>query len=886
MEPIGDIFVKSIWKYSLLAVVSSTALTQVAGAQTQPTPPAEPSVEEAANDVVTVIGTRRTDRSVAESNVPIDVIGEEALGAVGYTDMNRQLQALVPSFNYPQPTLVDGTEHIKPASLRGLAPDQTLVLVDGRRRHPTSLLNINGSAGRGSVSVDLNAIPSSAIRRIEVLRDGAAAQYGSDAIAGVINIVTKDAPEGGRLSVTTGMYITTLDGVPEMTGVQVGPNGYPVKLTADRVAGIYGDDIERQDGETVTVSYNHGFNIADRGHLNVTLEAITSQRTHRGGYDDGDTYPLLSNGQFDPREATVNRESRFLVGSPRSKALSGLANFGLDLTENVELYSTASFQRREATSGAFFREASDEAYGIQSIYPDGFTPRINSDISDYSVLAGFRGDVAGWNFDTSAIWGTNEVTYTNTNTANVTYLEATPTTFYGGGTEHTQTTLNADFSRLFDVDFLASSLSVAFGGEYRSEQYRIFSGDARAYTNAPLLDAAGNIMYDALGNPLNGDSLLPVGTHPFAQGSIYFNRSSEVDQTRAAVGLYGEVDADILKGWNVTLAGRYEDYDDFGDTFNAKIATRYEIFDGLAVRASASTGFRAPSLQQQYYTSVTTNFINGVAFDIGTLPATSAAAMALGGTQLQPEESKNLSIGGSFTAVPNLTLTVDAYRIEIDDRIVLSETLGDTAAEAAIVNRVFAAAGIQGVGAARFFINGVSSTTKGIDITASYDMDLGEIGNLNLSGGVNWNKTEVSGVTATVGPASLFTPDQLFAYRERERLENAAPKMKANVAANWVLGDLSSTVRMSYYGEVTQPGVNVAGDETIADAYLFDIEANYQMSETMNIGFGVNNVFDKYPQSSLDRLGILSGSTISPYPGFSPYGFQGRYLFARIGVDF
>lgn len=874
---------KHLWKCSLLLFASTAALAPVASAQTAP---AQAPAAEEATDTVTIIGTRRTDRSVADSNVPIDVLSEEALGSIGYTDMNRQLQSLVPSFNFPQPTLVDGTEHIKPASLRGLAPDQTLVLVDGRRRHPTSLLNVNGSAGRGSVSVDLNAIPSSAIKRIEVLRDGAAAQYGSDAIAGVINIVTKDAPEGGKLSVTTGMYITTLDGVPEMTGVQVGPNGYPVKLGADRVAGIYGDDIERQDGETITVSYNQGFRLGDRGHLNATLEYITAHRTHRGGYDDGDTYPLLPNGEYDPREATVDRETRFLVGSPRSKALSGLANFGFDLNDQAELYGTASFQRREATSGAFYREAADEGYGIQSIYPDGFTPRMHSDISDYSVLAGVRGEVAGWNYNTSAIWGNNEVTYNNTNTANVTYLTATPTTFYGGGTEHSQTTVNADFSRLFDVGFLASPLSFAFGAEYRSEQYRIFAGDPAAYTNAPLLDANGNILYDASGNPLNGDSLLPVGTHPFAQGSLYYNKNSQVNETRGAVGLYAELDADILSNWNVTLAGRYEDYDDFGDTFNAKIATRYDVFDDLAIRGSASTGFRAPSLQQQFYTSVTTNYVNGEAYDIGTLPATSPAAMALGGTQLQPEESVNYSIGATYTGIPKLTVTIDAYRIEIDDRIILSETLGDTAAEAAIVNQVFADAGIQGVGAARFFINGVSSATQGIDLTASYDIDLGDFGGLNLYGGLNWNKTNVSDVTASVGPGSLFTPSQLFAYRERERLENAAPRMKANVAANWSYGDLSSTVRVNYYGEVTQPGTTVATDETIDEAYLVDLEANYQVSDTVNLGFGVNNVFDKYPRSTIDRLGIAAASPTSPYPGFSPYGFSGRYLYARLGVSF
>ena len=872
-------------KYTLCLFVSVAALSQTALAQSTGD---EGEEQVRVLEETTVIGTRRRGRAVADSSVPIDVLSGESLKTIGFTDVNRQLQTLVPSFNFPQPSLVDGTEHIKPASLRGLAPDQTLVLVNGRRRHPTALLNINGSAGRGSVSVDMNSIPSSSIKRIEVLRDGAAAQYGSDAIAGVINIVTQDAPEGGSFSVTTGMYLTTLDGVPELTSVQVGPNGFPVARSSNRVAVNYGDDIERQDGESVTVAYNHGFSLGDSGYLNATLEYTEANRTNRGGADDGDTYPLLANGEFDPREITTDR-NRFLVGNPKTEALTGLASLGFDLSESVELYSTASFQRREATSGAFFREASDEAFGIQSIYPDGFTPRISSEISDYSVLGGIRGNLAGWDYDASVVWGSNEVEFTDSNTANVTYLEATPTTFYGGGTKHQQTTFNADFSRLVDTGILASPLSIAFGAEYRSENYEIFSGDVAAYTNAPLLDEDGNIVFDENGTPLNGDALLPVGSHSFAQGSIYFSDTSEVDESRAAVGIYGELDADLTKQWSVTLAGRYEDYDDFGSTTNAKLATRFELTDAFALRGSASTGFRAPSLQQQYYTSITTNFIEGIAFDIGTLPATSPAASALGGTQLQPEESVNYSIGATWTGIPNLTVTLDAYRIEIDDRVVLSETLGNSADEAAIVQQVFADAGIVGVAAARFFINGVDSETEGVDLTASYDMDLAEYGELSLLGGINWNSTEVSEVIASVGPASLFEPSQLFARRERARLENAAPEMKLNLAANWNLDRLSTTFRTNYYGELTQPGRSEAGDVTVDSAFIFDAEVGYRVTENANISIGANNILDTYPESSVERVGLENASQfnfIIPYAGFTPYGYQGRYVYARVGIDF
>ena len=331
----------------------------------------EPQASDEETEQITVIGSRRPGRTVIESNVPIDLITADDLQKGGFNDINRQMQNVVPSFNFYQPSLVDGTEHIKPASLRGLAPDQTLVLVNGRRFHSSALLNVNGSAGRGSVSVDLNSIPSSAIKRVEILRDGASAQYGSDAIAGVINIVTKDASEGGSITVSGGYYDTTLDGLPEMTGVQTDANGVVVPNGSSRVAGIYGDDISRRDGENYNIAGNIGFALGDDGFLNLTAEYNHANRTNRGGLDDGDTYPLLEDGSFDPREITTNRD-RFRVGSPETESSTVLANAGYSLSNGAELYATATYQDRESVSGAFFREAGDEGLLIQDIYPDGF----------------------------------------------------------------------------------------------------------------------------------------------------------------------------------------------------------------------------------------------------------------------------------------------------------------------------------------------------------------------------------------------------------------------------------------------------------------------------------------------------------------------------------
>ncbi len=476
-----------------------------------------------------------------------------------------------------------------------------------------------------------------------------------------------------------------LDGVPELTGVQTDDNGNVVANGSRRVAGIYGSDISRKDGETVNLSGNVGFAFKETGYVNLTGEYNNANATNRGGLDDGDTYAKNSDGSFDQREANVDRD-RFFFGAPESESYSLLASSGYEFESGSELYSTFTLQNRKSVSGAFYREASDEALLIQEIYPNGFTPKINADIEDWSLLAGFKGDLGNWGYNASVVSGYNGVAYnntnTNTNTANATYLLDTPTSFYGGKLVSGQNVVNIDFTRFFDIAGLASPISFAIGAEYRRDNYEIQSGDVESYTNRPSLDENGDPVFDENGNPVYPTNRL------FAQGSLFFSKSSEVDESRNSKAFYAEIDADLTDNWNVVLAARFENYSDFGNTTNGKVATRYSVTDDFAVRGSFSTGFRAPSLQQQFYTSTNTNFINGEAFEVGTVAATSKAAMALGGQQLDAENATNYSLGFTWDIQENLNVTVDAYRIEIEDRVVLSETLGNSDAEREIVASV------------------------------------------------------------------------------------------------------------------------------------------------------------------------------------------------------
>lgn len=794
---------------------------------------------------VIVTGTRRKDRSITDSNVPIDVLNQTALEASGATETNQLLAALLPSFNFPQPAVTDGTDHVRPAQLRGLAPDHTLVLVNGKRRHSSALLNLNGSVGRGSSAVDLNSIPSNAIKRIEVLRDGAAAQYGSDAIAGVINIVLKDAAEGGSFSAIYGANVTTLDGVPQLTNTSVGSDG--------NLAFTTGADRERTDGQTVTLRANNGFELGEDGFINVSIEYRDRKGTNRSDFDDREAYDRV-NGELDPREIDYDRyNTRF--GNANVEDLNVFYNAALPMGD-VELYSFGSYSKREGDSAGFNRLPGNSR-NIEAIYPDGFLPLITSDINDYSIAFGMRGNVGEWDADASIVYGEDDFNFGVSNSLNTSLGAVSQTEFDAGSLINTQLTANVDLSRLIDVDMFANSLSVAWGVEYRRENYEIKAGEPASYIRGDFPGAAGSQVFPG------------------------FSPASAVDDGRHSYSLYLDLDTDIVDGWNVGLAGRYEDYSDFGSTFNGKLATRIDLSDTVSLRASASTGFRSPSLAQQFFTSIATVFVDGVPTETGTFRPSSPEATALGSPGLQEETSLNFGVGLSWIPTDSFNVTIDLYDIEIDDRIVLSSNLSGTAVEALLAG--------TGANRARFFLNGIDSKTQGVDVVANYDLELDELGQLNFNVGYNYNKNEVTDVIAP--PAVLqgagFDQGSLFDFNEFARFEVGSPKSSLNLSTNWLYEQWSITARATRYGKTAEPSNNPDRYENLDAAWVVDLDVNFDVNENTTVSLGANNLLDQYPDATRENVNDLTRfSRIFPYSGFSPYGFNGRYLYGKISYNF
>ncbi|MCJ2185613.1 TonB-dependent receptor plug domain-containing protein [Novosphingobium beihaiensis] len=763
----------------------------------------------APDDEIIVTGTRVEGRSRLDTASPVDVISAKSLQQQGTTELATALAAVTPAIDFPRPAVTDGTDAIRPATLRGMSPDQTLVLINGVRGHTSALLNVNGSVGRGSAAVDLNSIPSTALQSIEVLRDGASAQYGSDAIAGVVNLRLREASSGGGATVTYGIHDTQVD-------------------TSRGNRHVTGES-------TITAAGWQGMSLGSDGFVTLSGEYTHRNPTSRGGEDP----------RLDP--PAVN--SRF--GDPEVDSYSVYVNTAKPLDDIWELYGWGGYQKRNSKSAAFPRTPSRVAdNGLSSIYPDGFLPLINTKSADLTLTGGLRGDISDWHLDFNVSYGRNKLKYYTRNSANFSLGTDTPFDFYDGSLTYDQLVWGADVTRQFDV---FQSLNVAFGVEGRREGYKIGAGEENSYFGSG------------------------------AQGFPGFTPDNVVSRHRTNASAYVDLEAQVTDKFLLGLAGRGERYSDFGTTGTGKISARYDFTPSFAIRGTASTGFRAPSLQQQYFTSVASVIVDNEVVLTGTFPATSGVSQALGGKALQPEKSTNLSAGFVFRS-GNFDLTVDGYRIHVRDQLGLSENIrvvdGMTDHDAEFLGNLLAE---NNASAARFFINGLATTTKGIDAVAHYKLvtDKAGVFDFTLAGNVNDVKVTKVPETTTV-TSQLDNPPTLFARSRINTMETGTPGEKVSGSIVWSGDKLGATARVTYYGNVIQPGSTAAADNRTGSHAITDLELRYEGKEGLDLAIGANNLFDVYPDAipaERNSIGLVS------FPFFSPFGFNGRYLYVRAGLS-
>ncbi len=823
-------------------------------------------------DTVVVVGTRSIGRRALQAPVPIEVVERKQLSLTGQSETGRILQTLVPSFNFSSSSISDGTDALRPATLRGLGPDQTLVLVNGKRRHKSALLHINTSVGRGTAGTDFNAIPSSAIKRIEVLRDGAAAQYGSDAIAGVINIVLKDDVDTGD-------------------------------------ANLYWGQTYEGDGDTWIGNANYGMKVGEDGFINLTAEWRDRYRTNRAGdtgtrqYDWVEEDPgrpadhtlEIENDDgtvtekpvwFDSREYTFDRQN-FRIGDADSTQKVGFYNFGFPIFGGMDLYSFGGYSTRQNNSAGFYRRANQSERTVTDIYPDGFLPEINTGIEDVSLALGaaWTHEATDLNVDVSVNHGLNTFDFFISNSMNASYGAASPTSADAGGFELSQTAFNLDIT--YPLEYQTSLINLAGGVEFRREGYGIHAGEPVSWINAGLgADGAAS-----------GIQVFPG-----------FRPNQETDESRTNIAGYADFESYLSgepgSGLLVGAAVRGEQYSDFGTTVTGKATARYDLTAQVGIRAAGSTGFRAPSLQQLYFNNISTQFkvdaddLDGdgnteelIPLEVGTFRNDSDAARALGIPELKQETAFNVSGGVVLKPIEKLWFTVDGFLIQIDDRIVLSGSFSADNVEGLAE---------AGANSAQVFTNVAQTRTQGVDIAAGYLYAFDNESLLNLKAALTYADTEVIGDVEA--PEILIgLEDTLFPSQERSMIEEWQPNTRINLSADYIVGDLTLGGALRYFGSYTvQEG---SGDDPARQEYggkwISDIQANYQLNEGLSLTIGANNLLDQVPdeneigQSRGGRLVDGAGTVIVDSPGVftysrrsAPFGFNGGLYYAKLTYNF
>ncbi|MBI6852646.1 TonB-dependent receptor [Pseudomonas cichorii] len=767
---------------------------------------------------VVVTGNRGAEQlTVTSSPVPIDVVSARQLQSTGKPGLMEALSAVIPSLTLPEKTGWDASGMARAPNLRGLSAAEVLVLVNGKRRHTSATLNING-INTGAAPADLDFIPISAIDHVEVLRDGAAAQYGSDAIAGVINIILK--------ADTSGTAVTN--------------------------AGI-GYDGKKQ---TVQQSLNKGFEIGDGGIVQLALDA-RSQNDDNKASANGYTY-----------EQALDRAGKSTYGgygTPKINLLTLGYNAELPVSDDLSLYSFTTYSRRKAEQGQNFRlpTITNTITTGPNGYPAGYVPIWYIDEEDFQAAFGAKGQVGEWDWDLSSTYGRNEAEQGTERNQNPSLGEATPNHFTSGTWIATELTTNLDFKRGFDIG-LQKPLDLSYGFEHRRDGYEVQEGDWASYANGGYCVAPGNCA--------SSGAQVTNGISPDEASSA----------TRNSVASYVDAGFNPLPQWYLGTALRYEHYNQgVGATRSGKLTTRYDFTPEFAVRATVSNGFRAPSLANSLFSARSTTYgvVNGVyqSINFGVLPVASDAARALGAEDLKPERSTNFSLGFTLTPTERLSLTTDAYVINIRDRITLTGTLLGNE-----VTQVLQDNGVNSTSGGQYFINGADTRTKGVDVVGNYSQDLGSFGSVKWTAAFNWNQTEILSYKAST--TILGTSYELMDREARNVITGIQPRTKLILGGDWSIDRFTINLALTRYGSYKE--VNDSADRSLdriyAAKWITDLDVGYNLTKDLNIAVGAKNLFDVYPK----KQGIPSNTMTSSYGTYSPFGFTGGYYYTRLTYAF
>ncbi|MFT3789922.1 MAG: TonB-dependent receptor [Rudaea sp.] len=811
------------WSLNLFAAAIAAGVSTLAAAQDAANSTPSPS----SLGTVIVTGTRASNRTEAESLSPIDVLTPRDLASTGSTDLGTALSALLPSLDFPLTPIGGSAATIRPLVLRGLSPDQVMILVDGKRYHTSSYIQLNGGPTYGSAPVDINSIPMSAIDHIEVLRDGASAQYGSDAIAGVVNIVLKHGARESSNNVTVNAGQRS-----KGDGAQNG------------VGGSYGFAFGHKDEDGKAP-----------GWVRLSVDYQNEMKTNRAyNTDRATTAPgALPAGQYQYQR----------YGLPAIVSYQGLVSFGYAFSPAVEAYGYLTASHRKGITSSLYRSYND-ARNIKAMYPDGFLPDNVSHPNDLNGVLGLRGTTeSGWHWDASVDYGRSHLGYDSVNTLNTNMyysLGYSPTNFFAGAYEYTQLVANLDMSKDFQFAFLPNVATVSWGYEFRRETYGISAGDPASYYYDP--------------NARTPSGSIPAGS---SQGTTGIQPASAGDWDRHDNAVYAGIETNLSDRLSTGFSARYENYNDAGSALAGKFSVRYQLTNALALRGTISNGFRAPALAQEYFTSVGSIVSSGQVLYSGTFPPTSDVAQSLGAKALKPEKSTNFGAGLVWNPTENFTSTLDAYQIRIGDRILYSSPLPLTDLS-------------RGITSVQYFFNGATSRTRGADWVNSLSFNLDDYGDLKLGLSANWNSTVFLSLNPPTY-VSNGVVTTTFGRNTQGNFTVSTPHQKYILGGDWQLRNgLGLHANLTRYGSVTNqmnPNELVAGkaDQVYPARWLLDVSANYTWN-AWTFTVGSDNLTNVYPQKNAVTNAHELGSFGVPYSALSPFGSNGRYVYGKINYRF